>query len=297
MKTIRRNQIFAFAFISLVSLFSLTDANALAVVDKNETTEMSLLQDANEVDLNGLLGVEENTTKTLNVRLYRADSYYANASSSDAFVIRFTRDGYNGLDDRDVPKMNNFDENLARFHSGQLLSIENRAYPEGGENLAMFINQFSTTNYVLKFNVPDFTNVRLQLVDNYTNTTHDLGVGESIVNFTLDNSNASKAHNRFSLQFEQVSLSTVNYQNKNAVSMYPNPVNTTYFNVDVPNELKGDILIEIFNNQGRKVEHVLFKNRTSNTLKVDSVKLKKGVYFLKVQGNNKLNTTIKFIKS
>lgn len=298
MKTINVNQIFSLVFFGISMLFSSTNVKAREVAKLDFNTVVTLANQE-EVALQDIAFIsdENENTKTLNVRLYRADSYYANSSSSDAFVIHFTRDGDNGIDHRDVPKMNNFDENLARFHSGNLLVIENRAFPEANEQLSLFINQYSTINYVLKFNVPEFDGVRLQLVDAYTKLSHNLSAGENVVNFSLDNSNASRAHNRFSLEFEQVTLNTRNFGSKNAVSLYPNPVNDIYFYVDVPKNVTGDVLIEIFNSQGRKVNQVLFRNRTTHSLKIDSAKLNQGVYYLKVQGNHNLNKTLKFIKS
>lgn len=276
MKTIKVNQIFSLVFVCIIMILNFTEANA-----KNSTIHQT----------------DEVERKTMNVRLYTANSYYANSTSSDAFVIHFTSDGYNGIDHRDVPIISNFDENIARFHSGELLVVENRALPKGNESLAIFINQYTTVDYVLRFDVPEFDEVNLSLVDQYTGKTHSLKAGENIVHFSINDSNASRAHNRFSMEFDQATLDTRNFENTNAVSLYPNPVSSIYFHVDVPRDLTGDVLIEIFNSQGRKVNQVLFRNRTTHSLKIDSAKLNQGVYYLKVQGNHNLNKTLKFIKS
>ncbi|GGE41265.1 hypothetical protein GCM10010832_21630 [Psychroflexus planctonicus] len=286
--------------------FTTAKANHLATEDYNYNVtlenEIFNLEEQSEANWQALAvdQIQEPTledTKKMNVLLYREDSYNAGSTSSDAIEIRFTINGFNGLDDRDAPKMNNVDENLARIQDGELLVLENRAFPEADENLQLFMNQFSTTNYVLKFILPEFEDVKLKLVDNYTNVSHDLPTGESTVNFVLDNSNASQAYNRFSLVFEPITLSTVNYANKAKVSLYPNPVKSNYFYVEVPSNSNADVLVEIFNAQGRKVKTQVFKNQTSNTIKVDNLNLTQGVYYFKIQGKHNLNVTKKFIKS
>lgn len=241
--------------------------------------------------------VEENENKTLQVQLYTQEAFNANSTSSDAFVIHFTDDGYNGIDYRDAPKMDNVDENFARFHNGNLLVVENRAYPVTDENLGLFINQFSCDDYTVKLNVPEFEDVDMKLIDYYTGITHDLDEGINLVSFSVDASNASRAYNRFSLSFEQITLNTSTFEDENAISLYPNPVQLDYLYVELPQSLNGDISVEIFDVQGRKVNAKVYENQTSNSLKIENLNLNSGVYFLNIKGEQKLNTTVKFIKA
>ncbi len=240
---------------------------------------------------------EDEESLSMQVQLYTEDSFNANSTSSDAFVINFTEDGYNGIDLRDVPKMDNIDENLARFHSGELLVVENRAMPQVNEELTLFMNQFSSTDYVLKLMVPEFDIVDTKLVDFYTGEIHDLVQGENHIYFSIDASNASQAYNRFRIEFSQQTLSSSDFITNSDVKMYPNPVNSDYLYVELPELIAGDVTVTIYDTQGRKVSESAFNNLNTKSLKIDQLNLSSGMYILQI--NNEQNTydNIKFVKS
>lgn len=225
---------------------------------------------------------EENEQLDLYVQLFTQASYDANSTSSDAFLIRFTHDGFNGLDHRDGPKMDNLDENLARQFANQLLSIENREYPVVGENLSMFINQYTTTSYVFKIDVPNFNGVKIVLRDNYLDVTTDLEFGPNVVQFSVNQGiPGSVAFNRFSLRFEDEPLSANDFDNQK-IAIYPNPVTNNFFYLDLgvgglPTKLTS---VQMYSQEGSLVS-ITQPEVLENRYRVDTSKLSRGLYIVK----------------
>ncbi len=270
------------------SVFIRTESNgpaSLVIKESHKLTEASQVQT-----------FEENEQLDLYVQLFTQASYDANSTSSDGILIRFTHDGFNGLDHRDGPKMDNLDENLARQFANQLLSIENREYPVVGENLALFVNQYTTANYVFKVDVPSFNGVKLVLRDNYLNTTTDLEQGTNIVQFSINQSvPASTAFNRFSLRFEDIPLSTNDIE-KNQIAVYPNPVTHNFFYLDLGREALQTKLsaVQLYTQEGSLV----FNHQPEvleNKYKIDTSSLSRGLYILKATQDNGQTFTTKVL--
>ena len=147
---------------------------------------------------------DDQNKRIIRLQIYTQNSFDQQSTSSDAIRIEFTDDGYNGIDNRDVVKMNNLDENLARLHGGTFLTVENRAQPEDGETLALYIDQYSTTNYIFKFDNENFQEFDVILKDNYLNTNLVVNDDDFLYSFTVNPAiNASVAFNRFSLLFRR----------------------------------------------------------------------------------------------
>lgn len=300
MKTKTLNQIFSLVFLGFILIFNTSIGNATEINTDFSVNELNSFQQNSNFSVDQFDEDQEtyDNVGTLNVMLYTKAAYEAGATSSDAFVIHFTRDGSNEIDNRDAPKMMNFDENLARLEQGEILVVENRAIPTPNETMQLFINQFTTTEYVLKFITPDFEGLKLNLVDDYTKEVVEVESGStSAIYFTISDVNASQAYNRFSLEFEQVTLSTSNYLEQNKLMVYPNPVISNSLTLQVSNNLSGNVQVEIFNLQGKRVYLQLFKNQTTNTVKIENLNFKDGVYYVKITGDSNLSLTKKIIKS
>ncbi len=223
--------------------------------------------------------------------LYSELSYQLNATSSDAFLINFLPNGNNEIDLNDAPKANNFDENLARLHTGNLLTVEERGLPSSSvENLPIFINQYTTTNYVFKSiieNLPQ--NTIVFLVDHYTGVSHQLYGQETIVPFSIDTSqNASMAYNRFSLEIRNISLSVPNYSSV-STKIYPNPSNG-FVHITSTKPIEN---VRIYDAYGK----LIYEEQNINNTNVN-IKLKgftRGVYFVDVITKNKHRVKKKLI--
>ncbi len=221
------------------------------------------------------------SSKQLRVMLFRNNSLAEGSTSSDAFVVNFTHDGFNGIDWRDAPKMNNPDENLARVIGQNLFSIENRAFPVENEVLSMFINQFTTLTYQFKIDVDAFDEVEAVLFDSHTNSQTLLEVGETIYDFSINHSVPSTlASNRFSIRFRPITFS-VNVFEANPIDIYPNPVargNNIRFNIP-SNQFSSPIFVSVYNLGGKQVfTKQLNENRSQHQISTE--KLLPGVYLI-----------------
>lgn len=221
--------------------------------------------------------------KLIRLSLYRNNSLSQGSTASDAFVVNFTHDGFNGLDWRDAPKINNQDENLARSLGQNLRSIENREFPVANEVLPIFINQFSTLTYQLKIEIDQFEGVETVLFDSFTQTTTLLAVGNTIYNFVIDHSvPSSMAFNRFSIRFRPVTLS-VNEFEKKPVVIFPNPViSGNVFNIEIPsNTYSSNLNLSVFSLSGKQVYHRKIENKKQRIV-ISSERFSPGIYLVEL---------------
>ncbi len=221
--------------------------------------------------------------KQISIQLFRDNSLAEGSTSSDGLIINFTHDGFNGLDWRDAPKINNQDENLARIIGQTLLAIENREFPIVNENLLLFINQFSTTVYQFRITVDEFDDVETVLFDNHLNLETPLEVGVNIYDFTINNSSPSSiANNRFAIKFKEKTFS-VNEFSLNPIKVYPNPVKVgTKLKLEIPRlPSASSYTICLYSLTGQKIFTNKINSNTQSYI-INTENLKKGIYILEV---------------
>lgn len=243
------------------------------------------------------LSVQAYQVSYLNVELYDTYSYNLNSTSNDGILIEFTDDGYNGYDHRDAPKMNNLDENLASVVGSNLVSIENRALPQGDEDIQLLMNQFIDTDYTLWFDVPAIDGFSFKLVDHFEGVEHDLEVGENTVQFFIDPSNnASINQFRFKITVhETVVFNTNDFDLSNSISFYPNPLNNSPLFIELPSVGVKNMNVEIYNQQGKRLNSKVFNN-PSNKIEIHDVPMEKGIYLVALNIDGKQRITKKIVR-
>lgn len=238
---------------------------------------------------------EDLTKRIIRIQLYTEASYNAASTSSDAIRIEFTDDGDNEMDDRDVIKFTNLDENLARFYNSTLLTIENRAQPINGELLSLFINQYTTSSYVLLFDNDNFEDKVLKLVDTYLNEDFVIDEENLVHQFTVDNSvNASTFYGRFKLLIEDEPLSNVNFENPE-FSISPNPVKGDLLNIQSSFFAKQKVEISLYNQVGKRIMKKTVQFPSSGNFSLTNLNYNAGVYLLQLKTNQQ-QITKKLIK-
>ena len=219
------------------------------------------------------------------VKLYDQTSFNAGSTSRDAVSIKFGENFSNTVNTEDAPKLANADENLARMIQGDLISLEKRSLPEDGEILPLFVNQYRMTNYVFSIDVKDFDqSTKVYLKDNYTDELHELDEGKNEVFFNINTSiNATVAFNRFSLMFENETLSTEDLE-KNTLQVYPNPVEDV-LHIQLPYLSDNSVQVQLFDMLGKRVYNQ--KHEANNgSLQINQLDINQGAYILKVITNN-----------
>lgn len=191
--------------------------------------------------------------------------------------------------------MSNLDENLARFQNGKLISIEERSLPNTTENLGLFVDTFTTDNYVFKFNVENFEGFQVYLKDNYTQENTLLSEGENVITMEVDQSiNASVAYNRFSLEISPVSLD-VNDFKESDLKIFPNPITGNELQIQT-SLLLDETDVEIYNSFGARLKSFNVDFNTSGNVSLKNLDLASGVYILKLKTKSGKVFTKKLIK-
>ncbi|GGE44248.1 T9SS type A sorting domain-containing protein [Psychroflexus planctonicus] len=239
---------------------------------------------------------DDQNKRIIRLQIYTQNSFDQQSTSSDAIRIEFTDDGSNEYDNRDVEKMDNLDENLARLLGSSLLTIENREQPFDGEILPLFINQYSTTNYVYKFQIENFEDFNVVLNDNYEDTTFQVEEDSFIYSFSVNPSiNASTSFNRFSIQLNQETMSVNSFNNSPDFSISPNPVVSDVIHIKSSSFINEKVNVQIFNQVGKLVFKKTTTFPSNGDLSLNNLNLNSGVYLVKIQ-SGKHQLTKKMIK-
>ena len=86
----------------------------------------------------------------------------------------------------------------------------------------------------------------------------------------------------------------IEHVDANDFYLYPNPTKGEV-NIVMPSDLKGKVILTIYNAQGKAVKEEIFAASVFNKFSMDLTDLPKGIYFLK-WNNSQLQKTSKIIK-
>ncbi|SDG39960.1 PA14 domain-containing protein [Psychroflexus sediminis] len=226
----------------------------------------------------------------INIQLFDANSFSQGETPSDGLRITFDK-SYSLSAEDDSPKLGNLDENLARVEDNYYSAIERRPFPETSEKLDLFINQYRSEAYIMKFDMTNNLNTDVFVEDKYLNQISKITTTDDTFSFIIDKSiPESMATNRFSLVFEPVSLSTQE-ESLGSLSLYPNPTKGSF-------QISGQDLgegaeVEIYNMIGQQVYNRNL-NGSSGT-EITDFNANAGVYLVKIK-NDQGEKTFKLIK-
>ena len=228
----------------------------------------------------------------MKVNLFTQANYAAGETASDGLKIKFNDYGNNGADMKDAPKFGNLDENLARTIDGGYYSIESRNFPENGEILPLFINQYRFTDYTFVMEINDLPeNITAYLKDAYLDTETELNANSlTALNFEVDETiPESIAPDRFSITFN-VSALEVDETVATTFSLYPNPAVDGNFFVSLPNSAGDEVHISLYNVLGQKVYNTEGTMGANNRINVQAGRLNAGIYVVEMIHNEKKST-------
>ncbi len=230
------------------------------------------------------------------ITLYDQEAYNTNDTPDDGLKIFFKAGANNALDQEDVLKIQNQDENLARLFGSFLLSYETRDLPVDSEILPLFVNQYATTDYVFTTNIVDLpTETKVYLRDNYLQTNTLLPDGTSTYAFSVDpNVPASQAFTRFRLQFEIETLGNQNFEQA-SFALYPNPVIHNKIWISAASLAGENVVINVFDVLGKKVASYHEEVSTNGQVHLTDVTLTSGLYLVELTTESNKFTT-KFVK-
>lgn len=227
-------------------------------------------------------------------RLYRTEKYGLDEGLQDNFVVLFNSQYDNEITPSDASKFYNIDENMAISKGETLLSIEQRAMPEEGDELQFFNALYRTSEYTLDIDIEGLDGVTPYFIDTFTQASTMLSEGWNTLNLTVDQDNEeSMASDRFKITYAIDELSIDNVQSTQ-IALYPNPITQGAITITASTLTGQDAQIVLHNILGQQVysSQVTFTNGTTTIYNLNN--LQSGVYFMTVQ-NDTLKSTQRII--
>lgn len=203
-------------------------------------------------------------------------------------------DGNDQIDNIDVLKMANFNDNIAFKNGNSNVSIEYRGLPNPSTVQPLKLTGTLSQEYQFRVKTENYSNSNLQpyLQDTESGLLIPIPVdgSELIIPFSGLTSTNSNPDYRFRIVYSSALNSDEN--NQLQVNLYPNPVEDDVFNILLPFE--GEIASYTLTNLiGQEVQNGILDNLLS---KVTVSSLQRGVYLLQVKQLGKIYTTKLIIK-
>jgi hypothetical protein len=254
----------------------------------------SITFDENDKAVNSIqTGVFNEPLSSIKMLLYRTQALNDGERETDGVVINFEDNANNAIDALDGNKFFNSGENIARSQNNKYVSIENRAIPQNNEVLDIFTNNLNSSTYSFVVNANGIQdNFDVFLMDGYLGTTAQLTEGLYQYDFIADtNIPESIASDRFSLVFENTTLSLDDNNLGVDFSLYPNPTQDGQFTIQSQAISSDDFEIKIHNILGQEVFHEAYKNNANGSINIDASGLSSGVYIVEFYQNAKTLVT------
>jgi hypothetical protein len=234
-----------------------------------------------------------NINELISISLFK-DNELVSGKARDGVLISFNANGSNQLNSKDAIKLQNPDENLSVLKNSESLSITERFIPSNGDVLSLELTGLTGSNYTFELNNA-FTGLQTLFVDAYLGTETLMTPGINLVSVSFDGVDPrSLQAARFSLKFENGTLSNDDSAFAKAVTIYPNPM--TGSGLTVSNLIIGKpVVINVYNVIGQKTN--TYQNLLSSGIEMlsDLDNLKSAVYFLHINQGD-ATTILKFIK-
>jgi len=220
--------------------------------------------------------------------------YNTNNIKLDVMKFRFEAGANNGIDDFDGGKLTNPTENLASINSNTVLGIERRDIPQDNEILPLFVNQYQFNQYEFRLSTSNWDEtLDVYIIDNYLNT-ETLIDDTQAYSFSVDsNIPESIASDRFSLKFDNTTLSVDDNTFADSFSMYPNPTKGL-FSIKTQGLNAENASLKIYSLTGQEVLSQTINTQANDEINVDASQLSTGVYMLEFI-NGEQSTTRKLI--
>ncbi len=219
----------------------------------------------------------------------------------DGFILGFSDSYNNAIVAEDTKKpTGNPDETFAAKNAATSMAIDKRNIPAVNDEIPLNISQYRSTAYTLKFDVSNFDTLNAILVDTYAAKETPLTNNQvNSYSYTVDTTvPASTAADRFKIVFKTATpLNTIS-NSINKFTVYPNPVIDNKFTVKANQDFNGKTAnLSIVNTIGQAVYNVNTTFSNDGSIAVNPTNsLNKGVYFLKITVDGKVETKKLIIK-
>lgn len=220
--------------------------------------------------------------KYINLKIHPADDYTPHGLALDGIRINFGDNNMNSAED-DYLHPRNIDETLSRLIDADRYSVEYRNNPVEFEVLQLQLNNFRHTDYIFEVDLVNEFNHEIFIKDNYTEEMILVDSDHFTYEFQVDEGISESIDDlRFQIVFGDETFSTDEFDT-DAISLYPNPSSGS-FKIAGEN-IMGETQVAVYNQLGQKVYTKNFE--ANKTLSVTDFKAATGVYYVKVQSNER----------
>lgn len=220
--------------------------------------------------------------KYINLKIHPADDYTPHGLALDGIRINFGDSNMNSAED-DYLHPRNIDETLSRLIDADRYSVEYRNNPVKFEVLQLQLNNFRHTDYIFEVDLVNEFNHEIFIKDNYTEEMILVDSDHFTYEFQVDEGISESIDDlRFQIVFGDETFSTDEFDT-DAISLYPNPSSGS-FKIAGEN-IMGETQVAVYNQLGQKVYTKNFE--ANKTLSVTDFKAATGVYYVKVQSNER----------
>lgn len=242
-----------------------------------------------------------NITSGIRINLQTTGSDNSSTTVLDEVFASFNSKYSDKVDNLDVLKFPNTNENLAIVRDGQNLMVDRRSPIISDEVLNLKLWNTEEKSYTFQFNPINLNAeiVSATLEDTYQKTFTPISLTSvSQIYIKVNSDAASKNENRFRLVIAgtkpTIPITGINTQN--AIHAFPNPVTGGVINLHLGGELlKGTYNVELVNGLGVSVFKTQMVHDGSAATKIVQLnnRLAKGIYQLRVtKGDIKKTTTV-----
>ena len=190
------------------------------------------------------------------------------------------------IDNMDVVKLPNMDENLAILRDGQSLMVERR--PVAAANDAVQLRMWNTRQRSYFFEVEPInlstSGLYVYLKDNYLRTTTPVDLGRaSQIRFAITADKASASADRFAVVMATKELQPEN-QVLDGITAFPNPVKGRTIGLRITNQPEGAYQVVLINGLGQVTHQEKLRHAGGSAVQTIQLrsKLAKGIYQLNV---------------
>jgi hypothetical protein len=239
-------------------------------------------------------GMVTNVFDNSQIAIADLELFNSNNIKLDVLKFRFESGANNGIDDFDGGKLSNPTENLASENSNTILGIERRDIPQDNEIIPLFVNQYQFTQYELRLSLSNWDdNIDVYIVDSYLDTETLIDANQAY-SFSVDSSiPESVASDRFSLKFDNTTLSVNDNTFAEGFSLYPNPSKDGMFSIKTQGLNSDNVQVKVYNLSGQEVLNQGFKTQPNGEVNINASILSTGVYLVElIQANQSFKSKI-----
>jgi hypothetical protein len=216
----------------------------------------------------------------------------------DEVLASFNAQYSNKVDEMDIEKMQNFNENLAFTREGRDLVMERRALLKTSDTLFLRLTNTVLGSYRLGFKPTGVgSSAPMLLEDLYQRRATPLSLHKDTeVGFVVTTDPASQSPTRFRVVFGESKLGNEFVLNNILAEVSPNPVRGSQLNLRLINQPQGLYTVTVLNTLGQVVAERRFQHAGGTAMESIQARgnLAKGVYQVRI-ARDKANTTLSIL--